>query len=125
MSAPRKILVIDDHVDTCELMAEMLRNRGHDVSAHVTAADALHAAETFQPDAVIVDLVLPDLDGIELVRRLRAQVARAATIIVLTGHVRAETSRSSMEAGADVFLGKPVTRDRLLEALRAPRADLT
>ena len=120
-----KILIVDDHLDTCELMADMLRGRGHDVSAHVTATDALRAVEMFQPDAVVVDLGLPDLDGIELVRRMRAQLAGSATIIVLTGHVRAETSRIALEAGADVFLGKPVTSNRLLEALHAPRADLT
>jgi len=56
---------------------------------------------------------------------MRAQIGREPTIIVLTGHVRAETSRTSLEAGADVFLGKPVTSDRLLAVLRAPRADLT
>lgn len=107
------------------MLTELLTARGYEVRYHVTAADALRAAGELDHDAIIVDVELPDGDGIELVRTLRDRCARRVRIVVLTGHVTAETQRRALDAGADAFLGKPVSSARLIDAIRGSRGNLT
>ncbi|HYN20018.1 MAG TPA: CheR family methyltransferase, partial [Thermoanaerobaculia bacterium] len=106
---PRRILVVDDNVDTAESMALLLRLKGHEV---VTAHDgpaALDKARSFIPEVVLLDIGLPGLDGYQVAKRLRRRRRTATALLVaLTGYGQEEDLRLAREAGFDHHLTKPV-----------------
>jgi DNA-binding response OmpR family regulator len=105
-----RILVIDDELDTAQTVALLLRNEGHEVRYAVTAGAALDLVKENEPQLVILDLGLPDMDGLELARRLKHRdkgAAAAPKIIAITGR-GAETRVAALKAGCDHFLQKPV-----------------
>jgi len=103
-----RILVIDDELDTAQTVALLLRNEGHEVRYAVTAGAALDLVKDNEPQLVILDLGLPDMDGLELARRLkRRDKGTAPKIIAITGR-GAETRVAALKAGCDHFLQKPV-----------------
>jgi CheY-like chemotaxis protein len=119
--SPLKVLVIDDDEDARELLGELLETRGCVISAHGTARAAIDAVHTFAPHVAIVDLHLPDIDGLELIRILRSAAVSPLRVVVLTGLLTRDTQQRAAEAGADAFLGKPARSDALLEAIGLPR----
>jgi two-component system, OmpR family, response regulator len=102
-----RILVVDDHADTSDLVADVLSLNGYVVSAHVTAESALRAVADFAPDVAFVDFEMPDLDGAELIRALRRTGWTQLRIAVVTGRASPEDRRAAMAAGADAYLVKP------------------
>lgn len=119
-SAPktlRRILVVDDNVDSAECMALLLRQSGHEVQLAHDGLTAIEAAQTFHPQVVLLDIGLPELDGYEVARRLREHPEMGkAILIAITGYGRAEDHRLSKQAGFDHHLVKPVDPDAV-EAL--------
>jgi len=111
----RRVLVVDDNLDSAETMAEMLKLWGHDVRTAHDGPGALEAARAHQPDAVLLDLGLPVMDGYETARRLRQEGLAGKLLIAVTGFGGAEDRRRAAEAGFDTHLTKPVSP----EALRA------
>lgn len=106
---PSKILVVDDELDTAQSLAILFRAMGKEVEFAVNALAALEIARRFVPDMVFVDLRLPDLDGWELARRLRAEAgARPLRIVTITGRSGDDDRRRSEEAGIEAHLLKPV-----------------
>lgn len=107
--AALRLTVIDDNVDAANALATLLRAKGHVVSVHYAAEDALSHAASEAPHAFLVDIGLPDMDGYELARRLRAlpQTARS-TFIAVTGYGQPRDRELSMAAGFSHHLVKPV-----------------
>jgi CheY-like chemotaxis protein/two-component sensor histidine kinase len=107
-SRPR-VLVVDDNVDAADTLAIVLRLEGCETRVEYTAQSALRAADDFRPRAIVCDIGLPELDGCEIARRLRADPAHADTLLVaLTGLGSEEDKRRTHEAGFDLHLVKPV-----------------
>ena len=102
-----RVLLVEDEDDTLALLAELLTDEGCDVSAHRTGEAALAAVLVRPPDVAIVDLRLPDVDGLNIVRELR-RTAPHARIIVVTGVATHAAQESAIAEGADAFLAKPV-----------------
>ncbi len=110
------ILVVDDEPAILRALTVALRSRGHDVLAAVTGAEALERCATEGPAAVILDLGLPDIDGLEVCRRIRAW--SDVPIIVLTAEGAEDRKVTALDAGADDYVTKPYSTPELLARLR-------
>jgi DNA-binding response OmpR family regulator len=121
----RRALVIEDAPDICFLLCETLRQGGFDASGATTGAQGLQLASRLQPDLVTLDLSLPDLDGIEVCRRLRA--VSNAYLIILTARGEETDRLVGLEVGADDYMLKPFSprelRARVGAMFRRPRLD--
>lgn len=108
------ILIVDDHDDTRELFAELLAFDGFSVLSAATGGDALALAREHRPCLILLDLGLPDIAGLELVLRLRAEPNTATVpIYALSGFTNLRSA--ALAAGIDGFLIKPVTGSELRE----------
>ena len=114
----RRVLVVDDNVDSAETMAEILKLWGHDVCTAHDGPAALEAARTYRPDAVLLDLGLPLMDGYETARQLRKEGLAGKLLVAVTGFGGAEDRRRASEAGFDTHLTKPVSPEALREVLQ-------
>ena len=112
----RRVLVVDDNADSAETMAEILKRWGHEVQMAYDGPGALEAARAQQPDAVLLDLGLPVMDGFETARRLR-QEGLGGKIVAVTGFGAIEDRRRAAEAGFDTHLTKPVSPEALRQVL--------
>ena len=112
------VLLIEDNEDGREMMATMLAAYGYPVHQAADGLQGVSQAHACRPDAALVDIGLPGIDGYEVARRLRADPAtHAIRLIAVTGYGLPEDQRRVMEAGFDQHLVKPVQIERLLEAL--------
>jgi two-component system, OmpR family, KDP operon response regulator KdpE len=117
MNDKARILVVDDEPQLTRVLRTGLKSRGYDVR---TAADGLSGLETFNdwhPDLVITDLAMPNMNGLELCRRLRA--VSAVPIVVLSAKGEEKTKVEALDLGADDFVTKPFGIDELLARIRA------
>ena len=115
---PRRVLVVDDNLDAAESLALLLRLRGHEVREAHDGAAAVEAAAAFRPDAVLLDIGLPGLNGYEAARRMREEPwSREAVFVAVTGWGQDADKRRSREAGIDHHLTKPVDVARLDELI--------
>jgi CheY-like chemotaxis protein len=114
----RRILVVDDNTDSAETMAEMLKLWGHEVELAFDGPGALEAARAQMPDAVLLDVGLPVMDGYETARRLRQEGLSGKLLVAVTGFGGAEDRRRAAEAGFDTHLTKPVSPEALRAILR-------
>jgi len=113
-----RVLVVDDNVDAAEMLATLLEMNGYAVRVEFDGASALAAALREPPTVALLDIGLPDMDGHELARRLRAQPATAGAVLVaLTGYGQAEDQQRAQQAGFDHHMVKPADLDRLLTLL--------
>jgi DNA-binding NtrC family response regulator len=112
------ILVVDDEVGIRELLSEILSDEGH----VVTTADSAHSARRLriesEPDLILLDIWMPDLDGISLLREWVQAGPLVAPVIMMSGHATLETAGEATRLGALDFLEKPVALARLLAAVR-------
>ena len=114
----QRVLIVDDNRDAADALGLLLELSGFEVQCAYDGATALERAGDFQPEVVLLDLGLPDVDGREVCLRLReARAARSAKIVAITGWGRAEDRRATLAAGFDAHLVKPVDPDRLLRLL--------
>jgi two-component system KDP operon response regulator KdpE len=111
------ILVVDDDAGLARALAINLRAHGYDVETALDGRTALTAASVRRPDLVILDLGLPDLDGVDVIRGLRGWTA--VPIIVLSGRVGSSDKVAAFDAGADDYVTKPFGMDELLARVRA------
>ena len=111
------ILVVDDQGDSREVLTAMLQHRGATVVQSESAEAALRLLATTAVDVMIADIAMPEVDGYELMRRLRAAGLRTPAI-ALTAYARPEDHRHALESGYFGYLPKPVDADRLVQLLR-------
>ncbi len=122
MTADKKpcILVVDDNEQNVELLEAMLVPQGYHVVAAKDGFEALERVVEVQPDLILLDIMMPRLDGFEVARRLRAQEeTRAIPILMLTALREISDKVRGLEAGADDFLSKPFNRVELLARVRS------
>lgn len=113
---PRRVLVVDDVAENRALLCDFLTNAGFEVAQASDGSELLAAARSFRPDLILMDSVMPSVDGVEATRRLRRDAALAAVpVIALSASATAEHRAACLQAGVNVFLTKPVS----LEALQA------
>ena len=113
-----RILVVDDNRDNAEIISTRLRFRGYDVELAGTGEGALGAIRSGHPDLVLLDVMLPDIDGFETLRILRTQAGMANVFaIAVTGYGSQDDKRRTLEAGFDGHLTKPAELDALLALL--------
>ena len=117
----RRILVVDDNRDSAESMAMLLRLRGHEVAVAHDAHRAIELAAEMEPTVVLLDIGLPEMDGYEVCRRLRAQGMEDAQIIAMTGYGQERDRQRSIEAGFDAHTVKPVAIEEIAKLLATPR----
>jgi CheY-like chemotaxis protein/anti-sigma regulatory factor (Ser/Thr protein kinase) len=115
-AGPLRILIVEDVDDTREMLRRLLELSGHEVAEADDGPTAVAQALALAPDAVIVDVGLPGLDGYEVAARIRAGGGRMR-LVALTGYGRDENRRRAAAAGFDAHLVKPVDRTRLMLAL--------
>jgi len=117
MTKPAVILLVDDEAAIQRTMAPLLRSRGYEVIVAGTGRDALASAEGDNPDLIVLDLGLPDIDGFEVCRRVRQ---RADTPIVVLSARGAERDKvRALDEGADDYVTKPFSSEELLARVRA------
>ncbi|MGC2305203.1 chemotaxis protein CheB [Candidatus Binatus sp.] len=117
-SAVRRILVVDDNIDTAESEAELAKLWGHEVAVAQSGPAAIELASKFQPDIALIDIGLPEMNGYEVARRLRQMPDVSKTLLVaITGYGREEDQKAAREAGFDLHLTKPVDPLRLEKLL--------
>jgi len=118
MANTGRVLVAEDDRATRESLVRAFELEGHAVTAVADGADALDAVTRVEPDAIVLDLMMPAVDGLTVCRRLRARGDRTP-IIILTARTETSDRVSGLDAGADDYLAKPFALDELLARLRA------
>jgi PAS domain S-box-containing protein len=115
---PRTILVIEDNVDGAQSLADVLEMHGHRVRLARDGRSGIALAREAQPDVILCDLGLPDVDGYDVARTLRRDAAlRGTRLVALSGYAQVEDRRRAREAGFDAHLAKPVDLDELMSTL--------
>lgn len=118
MTLPRiRILVVDDEPQIVRALRINLNVRGYEVATAATGSEALRLAATFRPEIVLLDLGLPDIDGIDVIAGLRGWTD--IPIVVLSARTDSADTVDALDAGADDFVTKPFGMDELLARLRA------
>ncbi|HTU27499.1 MAG TPA: response regulator [Pirellulales bacterium] len=113
-----RIVVVEDHREMREMLSELLSVYGFEVHAAASGGEALAVIAREAPDVAVVDIGLPDIDGYELARRIRAGgAAPQLRLVALTGRAEAEDKQQARNAGFDDYLAKPVEAAQLLAAL--------
>jgi CheY-like chemotaxis protein/anti-sigma regulatory factor (Ser/Thr protein kinase) len=117
-SAPRRVLVVDDNRDGCETTATILRFRGYEVRCLHEGASVLQAALQWRPHAIVLDIGLPRMNGLEVAAQLRQHAEfEHVALIALTGYGQESDQLRSMRAGFDLHLTKPVDPRSLEECV--------
>jgi CheY-like chemotaxis protein len=124
-SRPLHVLVVEDHPDVAKSTADILRLDGHHVRLAPHGLAALEAARAEEPDVVLLDIGLPEMDGYEVARHLAASCHRKPYLIAVTGYAAEADRRRSAAAGIDLHLAKPADPERLLSILRDRRQVLS
>ena len=112
-----RVLLVDDDPEICRFLAMLLELEGFDPASATRAEDALALAAEEPPAAVLVDIAMPDVDGFELCRRLRARGV-TAPILVVSARPGEQLHQRALDAGADEFIRKPFDNSDLLARLR-------
>ena len=115
---PARILVVDDEATLTELLSIALRYEGWDVRGVGDGQAAIATARSFEPDAVILDIMLPDLDGLTVLNKLRAQMPEVP-VLFLTAKDALEDRIAGLTAGGDDYVTKPFSLEELVARLRA------
>jgi two-component system, OmpR family, response regulator len=116
--SPLRVLVVDDEVNIAELITMALRYEGFQVAAAHDGASAVHTAREFGPDAIVLDIMLPDIDGLEVLRRVR-QDDPDVPVVFLTARDAVEDRIAGLTAGGDDYVTKPFSLEEVVARLRA------
>ena len=116
--SPVRVLVVDDENNLTELLGMALRYEGWEVRTAATGVAAVRAAREFQPDAVALDMMLPDFDGLEVLRRMRGDNPNVP-VLFLTAKDAVEDRVAGLTAGGDDYVTKPFSLEEVVARLRA------
>ena len=111
------ILVVDDELGIRDLLCEILNDEGHSVDVAENAAQARAARQRDTPDLVLLDIWMPDTDGVTLLKEWSAAGLLTMPVIMMSGHATVETAVEATRIGALAFLEKPITMQKLLKAV--------
>jgi DNA-binding NtrC family response regulator len=111
------ILVVDDELGIRDLLSEILNDEGHNVELAENAAEARIARLQSRPDLVLLDIWMPDTDGVSLLKEWAATGALTMPVIMMSGHATIDTAVEATRIGAYAFLEKPITLQKLLKAV--------
>jgi PAS domain S-box-containing protein len=118
---PQRVLVIEDNMDAAESLREVLELEGQTVAVAFTGADGIEKLRAFHPDVVLCDIGLPEMDGYEVARAIRADpTIRMTKLVALTGYAGPDDIARSKEAGFDFHIAKPPSVARIEEVMAAP-----
>jgi two-component system OmpR family response regulator len=115
--SPARVLVVDDEPSLAELLARVLRYEGWEVETAATGTTAIDIARTFAPDAVVLDVMLPDIDGLHVLTALRADNPNVC-VLFLTARDSVEDRVAGITAGGDDYVTKPFSLEEVLARLR-------
>lgn len=118
MSAEAKLLVVDDEFNILELLATSLRFAGFEVVTAGNGREAIEKAENEQPDLIVLDVMMPGMDGFEVTRRLR-DAGRTYPVLFLTAKDATEDKVAGLGAGGDDYVTKPFSLDEVIARIRA------
>jgi len=116
--SPARLLVVDDEPDIVELLSASLRYAGFEVTGATSGRQALDEARRFRPDLVVLDVMMPDLDGFEVVRRLRGDGARVP-VLFLTARDATEDKIKGLTLGGDDYVTKPFSLAEVIARIQA------
>src|SRR5499427_1678047 len=114
---PIRVLVVDDEPSLAELLASVLRYEGWEIQTASDGSGAVRTAREFRPDAVVLDIMLPDFDGLEVLRRVRADLPHVC-VLFLTARDAVEDRIAGITAGGDDYVTKPFSLEEVLARLR-------
>ncbi|MBV9851487.1 MAG: response regulator [Armatimonadetes bacterium] len=115
---PYKILVVDDEPPIVRLMEFILARHGHQMLTAVNGEQALEMVRTHSPDLILLDIMMPRIDGYEVARTLRADPKYAQTpIIMLSAKAQEEDIRRGMDVGVDAYITKPFSPEHLVQVV--------
>lgn len=118
---PDRVLLVDDEESFVEILAERMRSRGLEVSCATSGREALKKAQEAAYDAVVLDLAMPGLDGIETLRRMR-ELQPDLQVMILSGRATVKTAVEAIQLGAIDIFEKPTEVETLVERIRSARA---
>lgn len=114
----KKILVIDDTLHLLEEIRDLLQMEGYNVITAYDAFDGMHKIGTTNPDLIITDLLMPEMNGFELISKIRSIDKHQLTpIIVLSAQATKETEQKARECSADAYIRKPCSADQLISSI--------
>ena len=116
--AEARLLVVDDEPNIVELLSASLRYSGFDVATAANGQQALQTARSFRPDLLVLDVMMPEMDGFELVRRLRADGTRTP-VLFLTARDATEDKVTGLTVGGDDYVTKPFSLEEVVARIRA------
>ena len=111
------ILVVDDELGIRDLLSEILNDEGHNVELAENAAQARAARNAARPDLVLLDIWMPDTDGVSLLKEWSASGLLTMPVIMMSGHSTIDTAVEATRIGAQAFLEKPITMQKLLKSV--------
>ena len=111
------ILVVDDELGIRDLLSEILNDEGHNVELAENAAQARAARSRVRPDLVLLDIWMPDTDGVTLLKEWSTTGLLTMPVIMMSGHATIDTAVEATKIGAQAFLEKPITMQKLLKAV--------
>ncbi len=103
---PARILVIDDNRAVVDILAVCLGEEGHTILSALTSDEGLKLVTLFQPDLVLLDIVLPGMNGMEVLKRIRS-INPSTRVVMLTGNIDPSVARTALELGAVAYVDKP------------------
>ena len=115
--AASKILITDDDVDTCEILSDIFRERGYGVVTAGTGSEAVDKAGQTTFDVALIDIRLPDMEGLELIAALKGMQADMV-VVMITGYASVETAVRALNEGASAYILKPLNMDEVLAAVK-------
>lgn len=118
---PDRVLLVDDEESFVEILAERMRSRGLEVSCATSGREALERAQEAAYDAVVLDLAMPGLDGLETLRRMR-ELQPDLQVMILSGRATVKTAVEAIQLGAIDIFEKPTEVEILVERIRSARA---
>src|SRR5271156_2227542 len=113
-----RVLVVDDEPNIADMISMALRYQGFEVATAATGAEALSAVRSFRPQLMLLDVMLPDMEGFEVARRLGAERARVP-IIFLTARDATEDKVRGLTVGGDDYVTKPFSLEEVIARIRA------
>jgi signal transduction histidine kinase len=114
---PLRAVVCDDAADLRELVADLLRMKGHEVMVVEDGPTAIRVITSEKPDVALIDIGLPDMDGYEVARALRRDLGHHVRLIAMTGYGQASDRATALQAGFDAHIVKPASADKIMRAL--------